>query len=478
MSDVPTVSSSICEEEITNLVIVDQIGDSTVAMVDLQMSYEMTLEAVDFSILDPCSNSYIDVEYVDAYMNVLKNELGLQGSDGPFSVHLLKAHLEANTSTFLYREKKKEEFHVQVHHIDGHYVVSCQKGGQLFIYDSMKQRELILNHVRNVYPQLKLIYEQVSEFKDLDRINICCPQDQETSCDCALYALANAYMLLKEEDPCMFVLNKAELRQTLRSVQKDAKIPTFPGEKDHEIITSFFYPWLRKPVSFVNLYPTRFLPAFEQDSLVLEIQDEISFSETETDVSNPIHLSVDDNSAQVVGDYVETSIPLNDLDFSKIRPDSQTEIAIEYVEAYLELLKMQLKKGDSDGPYSLRLLKAHVENGMETFSIPKKKKDEKHVQVHSIPGHFVVSSQKDGFVTLYDSVQEGDLMLNHLKNVFPQLKLIYEQIQTQEDFCKIKVCCPQDQKDTNNSAVFALSTANLLMYDENPCVIAMKSRFL
>ena len=228
-------------------------------------------------------------------------------------------------------------------------MVCCQKNGVLSLYDSIKDGKWIFSHVRAVYPQLKLIYDQVRCFKDLTKIKICCPQDQGTTSDCALFALANTRMLLDGENPCEFELTTHELRPTFRSIKKDAEIARFPGTKLKTIPTSEQHPWLRRLIDFAVLFPrhqitdesekqdeNEFTEEFfiqnevflssEVDPLSISVEKEVSDDVCELEVTNPVEKNVDEIDNQRKQTLIEIQMQheasLEHLKFSDIQPDT------------------------------------------------------------------------------------------------------------------------------------------------------------
>ena len=85
----------------------------------------------------------------------------------------------------------------------------------------------------------------------------------------------------------------------------------------------------------------------------------------------------------------------------------------------------------------------------------------KAVQIHWINGHYVVSCQDMGEVTLYDSLMSG----NRIGEVMPQLRKMYEVV---ENGCNIEYHVAQTQGLSSLCGAFATANALLLLCDQVP----------
>lgn len=49
---------------------------------------------------------------------------------------------------------------VQIHYINGHYVISCQRGNEIVLYDTIPNR---VKRIKDLLPQLKTLYVRVRQ---------------------------------------------------------------------------------------------------------------------------------------------------------------------------------------------------------------------------------------------------------------------------------------------------------------------------
>lgn len=116
--------------------------------------------------------------------------------------------------------------HTQLHHIEDHYLVSHQRGGNVYIFDSINRSI----HVNEVLPQLKLIYESVASSGVPEQfITYLVPQEQGATQDCGLFAAAWSVLLLHTRyDPMLVVLDQEMLREHMYDCLKDGEVSQFP----------------------------------------------------------------------------------------------------------------------------------------------------------------------------------------------------------------------------------------------------------
>ena len=92
---------------------------------------------------------------------------------------------------------------------------------------------------------------------------------------------------------------------------------------------------------------------------------------------------------------------------------------------------------------------------MSGASHPKIPHEEFAVQIHIIPGHYMVSAQMNGRLHVYDSLYS----ISHLNAVVPQLRILYED----DMVTNVIYTCPQTQGCSNLCGFFAIANAyNLL----------------
>ena len=87
------------------------------------------------------------------------------------------------------------------------------------------------------------------------------------------------------------------------------------------------------------------------------------------------------------------------------------------------------------------------------------------VQIHIIPGHYVVSCQDEGQITIYDSVPYVERSVQLL----PQLKVRYSLLDDHPDpLSLVKYIIPQIQSGSSDCGLFAAANAYLLLSGTNP----------
>lgn len=98
---------------------------------------------------------------------------------------------------------------VQIHYINGHYLISCQLPPNIYVFDSLKHYQ----RINELMPQLQLMYASVSNqtVKQKD-IKYIVPQSQGVSVDCGAFSVANVISLLHNTDPSNIIFNQNKLR--------------------------------------------------------------------------------------------------------------------------------------------------------------------------------------------------------------------------------------------------------------------------
>ena len=115
---------------------------------------------------------------------------------------------------------EKDKYHVQIHFIANHYIVSCQAKGKITIYDSLPDT----SRISSLKPQLESLYYDVKT----EDICYCVPQFQGATVDCGLFACANAIMLLKFINPTTVKLDQTKLRSHLKNILTSGTVSLFP----------------------------------------------------------------------------------------------------------------------------------------------------------------------------------------------------------------------------------------------------------
>ena len=96
----------------------------------------------------------------------------------------------------------------------------------------------------------------------------------------------------------------------------------------------------------------------------------------------------------------------------------------------------------------------------------KIQKDDDAVQIHFVPpGHYLVSQQHNGFITIYDSLWNA----RRIQQILPQLKVLYLSLQDVMDpYQLLTYVVAQSQGCTADCGVFAAANALLLMSGGDP----------
>ena len=91
--------------------------------------------------------------------------------------------------------------------------------------------------------------------------------------------------------------------------------------------------------------------------------------------------------------------------------------------------------------------------------------DARIVQIHILPGHYVVSCQEKGKITIYDSVPSLDRSLQLL----PQLKIRYVVLDNHPNpLSLVNYIVTQTHHGSSDCGLFAAAIAYLLITDQNP----------
>ena len=98
---------------------------------------------------------------------------------------------------------------VQIHFVNGHYLISCQLPSNIYVIDSLSYKQ----RVSQLMPQLRLSYEVVNDrrVKQSD-IRYYVPQSQGSSVDCGPFAVANTVCILNNVEPASVVLHQRHMR--------------------------------------------------------------------------------------------------------------------------------------------------------------------------------------------------------------------------------------------------------------------------
>ena len=111
---------------------------------------------------------------------------------------------------------------VQIHFINSHYVVSYYHEGSVTVFDSLPNA----TRCADLNPQLKLVYASCNA---PITIGYKVPQTQGCSTDCGLFAIYNAYSLLKHEDPACRTVKQNEMRNHIYKCLTQGIISDFPA---------------------------------------------------------------------------------------------------------------------------------------------------------------------------------------------------------------------------------------------------------
>lgn len=121
---------------------------------------------------------------------------------------------------------------VQIHYINGHYLISCQLPPNIYVFDSLKHYQ----RINELMPQLQLVYASVSnqtvKQKDIKYIVL---QSQGVSVDCGAFSVANVISLLHNTDPSNIIFHQNQLRSHIFQSLYGHKFLMFPHSVKNSI---------------------------------------------------------------------------------------------------------------------------------------------------------------------------------------------------------------------------------------------------
>ena len=113
---------------------------------------------------------------------------------------------------------------LQMHHIPGHWVMSCSFGGNVTVYDSANTT--LTPPLRR---QLARVYSLLASGPDkLIEVTVKRCQKQIGGNDCGLFAVANAVALLRGVDPATVKFQQPKMRQHLQECLEKHVLTMFP----------------------------------------------------------------------------------------------------------------------------------------------------------------------------------------------------------------------------------------------------------
>ena len=113
---------------------------------------------------------------------------------------------------------------VQIHHISGHWVMSCSFGGVVTVYDSADTT--LTPPLRR---QIAWLYSPLATGLDrLIEVTVRRCQNQIGGKDCGLFALANAIALINGVDPATVKFQQRNMRQHLQQCLENQHFTMFP----------------------------------------------------------------------------------------------------------------------------------------------------------------------------------------------------------------------------------------------------------
>ena len=114
---------------------------------------------------------------------------------------------------------------VQIHFVNGHYLISCQLPPNIYVIDSLLYKQ----RVSQLMPQLQLIYEVVYDgrVKQSD-IRYYVPQSQGSSVDCGPFSVANAVCILSSVEPASVVFHQRHMRSHIFQCLYSNRFVMFP----------------------------------------------------------------------------------------------------------------------------------------------------------------------------------------------------------------------------------------------------------
>lgn len=168
---------------------------------------------------------------------------------------LLKAQFQANYGllppSLLYQEQMSQQIPtnchvpvdadaVQIHYLQGHYVVSAKYKNSITVYDSLRNS----CRIQALQQQLINMYGNISSMD----IKYVVSQSQGSTLDCGVFAAANAFTLMKEKTPETMKYLQSSLRKHLKLCLENAIITEFPVQKgcDMNMINNYFHDQAQK----------------------------------------------------------------------------------------------------------------------------------------------------------------------------------------------------------------------------------------
>ena len=129
-----------------------------------------------------------------------------------------------------YTGKRYEDYEkaIQIHYINGHYVVSHQIKRNIIIYDTLYNEA----RIKQLLMQLRCIYKLLDDVSNPEEyIRYCVPQSQGYRNDCGAFAAAFAITLYMGEDPQLYRFEQNCLRVHLKNCIDSGKIEFPPAIK-------------------------------------------------------------------------------------------------------------------------------------------------------------------------------------------------------------------------------------------------------
>ena len=208
------------------------------------------------------SKGYIDVEYVEKYVDLMMKNMFVDSIEtdhflSPLSLAQLGAgaNLDDWFPNFVPPESLQKT--VLLHYLPKtrHYVVShhfLENERCIVVYDSNHFSGHLQDMVRELKAQLNKLYKHVPHIK------VCCPQTSLPYSDHALFALATFQVLAMNGDPCHVRFKPGKMRERMQSLGHDASMKDLlfafsvsdkPVEKANKK-----FPWLGKLFDFSSYY--------------------------------------------------------------------------------------------------------------------------------------------------------------------------------------------------------------------------------
>ena len=124
------------------------------------------MQSRDLQLLDPCQfvdinensvfETTLDVRVMDYFTLLLKRQFnvnyGLLRPSYLYAYVLQKDNLQESDKV------PRGVFAIQIHYLDGHYVVTCQVRNTLTVYDSLTN----IQWTNSILPQIEMLYNSVN----------------------------------------------------------------------------------------------------------------------------------------------------------------------------------------------------------------------------------------------------------------------------------------------------------------------------